>query len=183
MNPPPASRSRVVLNLKQPIKLFQMQHQEELTLVTIRSFLTETMHAHPSMFVSTITTDLLRDVEDSKYQELQVNFYSTSGTGANTRMIGEEATKEEPTSTTKLSFFVIMPCTWKPRTYMAALNLSLKKYAVLSVESVQINGRSYLTINDVNNYFVRYKTLHKKLIHSASFMNVRGGGRYGGQFE
>jgi hypothetical protein len=83
----------------------------------------------------------------------------------------------EMTSVVKKTFFVVMPSRWTPRTYAAAISMSLKNISFLSVETVQINGCSYLSINDVDNYFS--KRIHKKLVDSSAFLDVCGGERYG----
>ncbi len=80
------------------------------------------------------------------------------------------------TTIMKLSYFLVIPRTWTPRQYLAVLSLSLKTYHVLSVETIQINGKSYLSINDVDHYFHLHETESKKmLIESASYANVSGG--------
>ena len=177
MKPPPASRRRVVLHLKAPVRLYQMQNGP--TNETIRSFVTTTMNARPSMSVSTITTDVLRDIDDDgDYQELQVLFFASSVAGPSQESTTTTKMRTNVVATTimKLSYFLVIPRTWTPRQYLAVLSLSLKTYHVLSVETIQINGKSYLSINDVDQYFHLPETESQKmLIESASYANVSGG--------
>ena len=119
MIPPPSSRRRVMLNLPIAIPLFEMQHRP--VNETIRSFVDDTLNARASMpVVRTITTDSLRPVKDIKYQELQVHFYASSS-------IETTSTIQETTSVVKRTFFVVMPSHWTPRTYAAAISMSLKR--------------------------------------------------------
>ena len=68
---------------------------------------------------------------------------------------------------------------WTPRTYAAAISMSLKKASFLSVETVKINGCHYLTINDVDHYFSLSKRIYKKLVDSSAYLDIHGGERYG----
>ena len=173
MRPPPASRTRVLLNLPVAIPLFEMQeHRPDEG--TIRSFIESNLHARPSMPVQTITTDALRPVADLKYQELELNFYASSIETRDSIRDDEETSRVE-----KKTFFVVMPSHWTPRTYAAAISMSLKNISLLSVESVQINGCSYLSINEVDHYFSSSKRIHKKLVNSSAYLDVCGGERYG----
>jgi hypothetical protein len=171
MKPPPSSRTRVLLNLPVAIPLFEMQDRADDE--TIRSFVDKTLNARASMPVLTITTDSLRPVRDKNYQELEVNFYASSSIETTNSIMDEY----EMTSVVKKTFFVVMPSRWTPRTYAAAISMSLKNISFLSVETVQINGCSYLSINDVDNYFS--KRIHKKLVDSSAYLDVCGGERYG----
>ena len=170
--PPPSSRTRVLLNLPVAIPLFEMQDRADNE--TIRSFVVKTLNAQASMHVLTITTDSLRPVADLKYQELELHFYASS---IETRdSIRED---DETSRVGKKTYFVVMPSHWTPRTYAAAISMSLKNISLLSVESVQINGCSYLSINDVDHYFSSSKRIHKKLVDSSAYLDVCGGERYG----
>jgi hypothetical protein len=173
MVPPPSSRSRVTLNLPVAIPLFEMQHRP--VNETIRSFVDATLNARPSMpVVRTITTDFVRPVNDIKYQELQVHFHASSSIETTSTI------QETTTGVVKKTFFVVMPSRWTPRTYAAAISMSLKKTSFLSVETVQINGCSYLTINDVDHYFSLSKRIYsKKLVDSSAYLDIQGGERYG----
>lgn len=176
MRPLPASRTRVLLNLPVAIPLFKMQHRCDNKM--IRSFLEDTLNARLSMLVQTITTDSFRPVQDMKYQELQVHFYVSSiDTPSNTTT--EAATTPEPIGVMKKTLFVVMPRHWTPQTYAVVINMTLKKTSFLTVETVQINGCSYLTINDVDHYFSLSKQIYKKLVDSSAYLGIRGGGGYG----
>ena len=167
MIPLPSSRRRVMLNLPIAIPLFEMQHRP--VNETIRSFVDNTLNAWASMPVWTITTDSLRPVKDIKYQELQVHFYVSSS-------IETTSSIQETTSVVKRTFFVVMPSHWTPRTYAAAISISLKKTSFLSVETILINGCNYLTINDVDHYFSLSKRIYsKKLVDSSAYLDVQGG--------
>jgi hypothetical protein len=173
MIPPPSSRRRVMLNLPIAIPLFEMQDRADDE--TIRSFVVTTLNARASMPVLTITTDSLRAVRDKKYQELEVHFYASS-----VESTQDARTPETTTGVVKKTFFVVMPSHWNPRTYVAAISMSLKKASFISVETVQINGCHYLTINDVDHYFSLSKRIYsKKLVDSSAYLDIHGGERYG----
>ena len=169
--PPPSSRTRVLLNLPVAIPLFEMQDRADDE--TIRSFVHKTLNARASMPVSTITTDSLRPVPDKKYQELEVHFYASS-----VEPTQDARTSETTTGVVKKTFFVVMPSHWTPRTYAAAISMSLKKVSFLSVETVKINGCHYHAINDVDHYFSS-KRIYSKLVDSSAFLDIQGGERYG----
>jgi hypothetical protein len=179
LRPPPPSRTRAVLKLQQAVKLYEMQHQITL-LSSIKSFVEETLDARPTMFVRTITTDSIRDCDENEMKQIQVNFYASSSDN-------EDVTRERVPETTnigiqKISFFFVMPSTWSPRMYLACLNFSISTYSVLSVETVRIKGRSYLSLNEVDHHFILFEVIQHKLVTSASFCNVEGGGGYGSKY-
>jgi hypothetical protein len=172
MVPPPSSRTRVLLNLPVAIPLFEMQDRPDDE--TIRSFVDKTLNAQASMPVSTITTDSLKAVRYKKYQELEVHFYASSAESTQ-----DARTPETTNGVMKKTFFFVMPSHWTPRTYAAAISMSLKKASFLSVETVKINGCHYLTINDVDHYFSLSKRIYKKLVDSSAYLDIHGGERYG----
>jgi hypothetical protein len=173
MKPPPSSRRRVMLNLPVALPLFEMQNSTSSDDKTLRCFVDKTLNARVSMPVLTITTDSLRTVGDKKFQELEVNFYASSSIETTNSIVDGY----ETTSVLKKTFFVVMPSGWTPRTYAAAISMSLKNISFISVETVQINGCSYLSINDIDSYFS--KRIHKKLVDSSAYLDVLGGERYG----
>lgn len=166
------------MRLEDAVRMYFVQNGPKIES-PIRSFLvdeTSTLNSFVSMPVKTITTNSLREIGDDKYQELELLFFSSSdeSTSPPRRTQGGDDTRN-------LNFFVIIPRTWTPRRYLAAINLSLEKCPVITVEAVQIiNGKSYLTINNVAYYFnFPYERVSKMLVDSASYANIHGGGRYG----
>jgi hypothetical protein len=84
--------------------------------------------AIPIQRLKTITTDLLSQVEDPRNVELLVSFYSPPEEDAN-------------------NFEVIMPRTWTPKMYLGVLNQSIRKNSLLTLESINVSGRNYTTMN------------------------------------
>lgn len=180
LRPPPASRTRAVLKLQRAVKLYEMQHHVT-SLTSIKSFIEETLDARPTMFVRTITTDSIIDCDENDMKKIEVNFYASTSDGE------DDVTSERVGTTTnfgiqKISFFLVMPSTWSPRMYLACLNSSIRKYSVLAVETVVIKGRYYLSVNDINHHFILFEEIQRKLVTSAAFCNVKGGGKYGSKY-
>jgi hypothetical protein len=48
---------------------------------------------------------------------------------------------------------VVMPKTWAPKMCLAALNKSIKRHLILSLESMSLQGRTYTTINELQWLF------------------------------
>jgi hypothetical protein len=44
---------------------------------------------------------------------------------------------------------VIMSFGWTPKIYLSALNKSIRKHSILSLESIDMDGRVYSTINEL----------------------------------
>jgi hypothetical protein len=49
----------------------------------------------------------------------------------------------------KNNFKAIMPRSWTPKMYLGALNQSIRKNYVLTLESINISGRNYTTMHQV----------------------------------
>jgi len=82
LRPPPASRTRAVLQLQQAVKLYEMQHHHHVkSLTSIKSFIEETLDARPTMFVRTITTDSIIDCDENDMKKIEVNFYASTSDG------------------------------------------------------------------------------------------------------
>jgi hypothetical protein len=175
MKPPPSSRRRVMLNLPVAIPLFEMQDRDEDE--TIRSFVFKTLNARASMPVLTKTTDSLRAFSDKNYQELEVHFYSSS-------VESSQDSRTQDTTNVKKTYFFVMPLHWNPRTFAALISMSLKKASFITVETVQINGCPYLTINDIDHYFSLSKRMYsKRLVDSSAYLDIHGGECYGNLYR
>jgi hypothetical protein len=111
--------------------------------------------------VSTVSTDRVSRVqEDPKYLELGISFYP------------REVENQPP----KLDLKVIMPQHWSPKMYLAALNKSIRKNSILSIESIAIDGRIYATINELQWLFsATEEATRSRLVCSASYIRVSGG--------
>jgi hypothetical protein len=78
--------------------------------------------------------------------------------------------------TPKLDVKVVMPTIWAPKMYVAALNKSIKRHSILSLESISIQGQSYATINKLQWLFSATKeATHSQLTCLASYICVSGG--------
>jgi hypothetical protein len=60
--------------------------------------------------------------------------------------------------------------------YLSALNKSIRKNSILSIESITIDGQIYATINELQWLFsATEEATHSKLICLASYICVSGG--------
>jgi hypothetical protein len=91
--------------------------------------------ALPIQNLTTITTDQLsKNEEDPTYVELLVSFYSP--------------TPENDTHNfEKRDFKVIMPRSWTTKMYLGVLYQSITTNSLLTLESINISGQKYTTMN------------------------------------
>jgi hypothetical protein len=90
------------------------------------------------MMVATLTTDQVSRVEGApRYLELWISFYP------------RDDKNQPPKSDVK----VIMPKDWTPKMYLSALNKSIRKNSILSIESIAIDRRIYATMNKLQWLF------------------------------
>jgi hypothetical protein len=76
----------------------------------------------------------------------------------------------------KLDVKVIMPEGWTPKMYVAALNKAMKRHSILCLETIAINGRMYVTVNELQWLFsASDEATHSQLTCSASYIRVSGG--------
>jgi hypothetical protein len=159
LQPPPASRHRSVLTLDHVVPLFDMRAN---TSNNIDDIIRSSREARPIQKTTTITTDRMSQVEDPRYIELLVSFYSPP----------EEDTK----NVIKNNFKVIMPRTWTPKMYLGALHQSITTNLLLVLESIDVSGRQYTTMNELNCLFlVQKEVIHRRLITSGSYLHLHGG--------
>jgi hypothetical protein len=154
--PPPATRHRAVMSLRQAIPLYDMRSHSSIRLEDI---LQSTRHAQKVMLVTTVSSDRVSRVkENPTYVELGLTFYPHD------ENLAPKVVK------------VVMPETWAPKMYVAALNKSIKRHSILSLESITINGRIYTTINELEWLFsATEEATHSNLICSSSYIRVSGG--------
>ncbi len=157
--PPPASRHRSVLTLDRVVSLFDMRANMSNNIDDI---IRSSRDARPIQRLTTITTDRMSQVEDPRYVELLVSFYSPPEEESNFRI--------------KNDFKVIMPSTWTPKMYLGALHQSIRTNSLLTLESIEVSGRNYTTMNELNWLFpIEKEVLHWKLVTSASYLHLHGG--------
>jgi hypothetical protein len=120
--------------------------------------------ARPKMMSNAISTDRVSAVEDPRYLELIVVFYST------------EAKNKNKKTPPKFDLKVVMPKDWTPRMYLGALFRSIKSNRVLSLELVTLHGRSYTSINELHWLFSSpVDVIHMRCTTSAAYLRVVGG--------
>ena len=157
--PPPASRHRAVLLLRKDVPLFDMRDNSS---ANARDIIVSSSNSRPMMMVETISTNRVSGVKDPRYVELMVSFY--------TRAVNYKNPSK------KLTYKLIMPKDWTPRMYLGALNQSIMNNAVLSLESVALDQRSYTTTNELNWLFSSpVDVIHTRLTTSAAYPRVAGG--------
>jgi hypothetical protein len=162
LKPPPASRQRAVLSLRKDVPLFDMRAMS--TSVNAQDIIMSSRNSRPTMMVKTISTNRVSVVEDPLYFELLVSFYP------------REVEVNTENTAPKLNYKVILPKGWTPRMYLGALNQSIKNNAILSLESVTLGGRTYVTINEVHWLFsVPVNNTHRRLTTLAAYIHVCGG--------
>jgi hypothetical protein len=117
------------------------------------------------MMVTTVSTNRVTRVEDTPtFVELGITFYPVD--------TGRDDENQPP----KLDVKVIMPEGWNPKMYVAALNKSIRRRSIMSLESTTINGRIYTTVNELQWLFsATDESIHEQLVCSASYIRVSGG--------
>jgi hypothetical protein len=111
------------------------------------------------MVETVATVRVSRVQEDPRYLELWISFYP------------RDDKNQPPKSDVK----VIMPKDWTPKMYLSALNKSIKKNSILSIESITIDGQIYATINELQWLFsATEQATSSQLICSASYICVSG---------
>ncbi len=156
--PPPATRHRAVMTLRQAMPLYDMRSH---TSSRLKDIVQQSRNAQKVMMVTTVSTDRISRVqEDRNYLELWISFYP------------EDDENQPPKSDIK----VVMPNSWTPKMYLSALNKSIRKNSILSIESITIDGRIYATMNELQWLFsATEEATHSQLICSASYIPVSGG--------
>jgi hypothetical protein len=157
--PPPATRHRAVMSLRQPVALYDMRSQ---TSSRLQDILQSSRNAVKVMMTTAISTDRVCLVKDDPtYVELWITFYP-AGEGEN----------QPP----KLDVKVLMPHGWTPKMYLSALNKSIARNSILSLESMTHKGRRFATVNELQWLFsATEETTYSQLICSASYIRVSGG--------
>jgi hypothetical protein len=156
--PPPATRHRAVMSLRHAIALYDMRSHSSSTLQDV---LESSRNAKKVMMVTTVSTNrVTRHQDNPSFVELGITFYSGD--------------PENENQTPKLDVKVIMPEGWPPKMYVAALNKSIRRHSILSLESYCNNGRIYSTVNDLQWLFSA-RDAHSQLVSSASYIRVSGG--------
>jgi hypothetical protein len=114
------------------------------------------------MMVETILTNRVSGVEDPRYVELMVSFYTWA------------VNYKNPYN--KLTYKLIMPKDWTPRMYLCALNRSIMNNAALSLELVTLDQQSYTATNKLHWLFSSpVNVIHTHLTTSAAYPCVAGG--------
>jgi hypothetical protein len=160
--PPPATRHRAVMSLRQAIPLYDMRSHSSTSLQAI---LQSSRHAEKVMMVATVSTNRLSRIPESPtYVELGITFYP-GDTG-----------RDDENRPPKLDLKVIMPEGWTPKMYVAALNKSIRRRSIICLESIVIEGRIYATVNELQWLFsASDEATHSQLTCSASYIRVSGG--------
>jgi hypothetical protein len=84
--------------------------------------------------------------------------------------------EEDTKNVIKNNFKVIMPRTWTPKMYLGALHQSITTNLLLVLESIDVSGRQYTTMNELNCLFlVQKEVIHRRLITSGSYLHLHGG--------
>ncbi len=144
------------MSVRQPIPLYNMWLHSSSRLLDI---LQSARNGQKVMLVTAVSTDRISRVdENSTYVELGITFYPHD--------------ENQAPKVVK----VVMPETWAPKMYLAALNKSTKRHLILSIELMSLQGRTYTTINELQWLFSATKqATHSQLTCSASYIRVSGG--------
>ena len=159
--PPPGTRHRAVMSFQKPVPLYDMRLH---TSSTFQEIVQSSRNAEKVMMAATVTTGRISRMKDNpKYLELWISFYPRHF-------------DNDVYHCPNLEVKVIMPKVWTPKMYLAALNKSIKKHSVVSLELILIEGRFYATVNELQWLFTATKeATHSQLICSASYIRVSGG--------
>jgi hypothetical protein len=160
--PPPATRHRAVMSLRQAVALYDMRSHPSSTLQDV---LESSRNAEKVMLVSTVSTNKITRLQDNpSFVELGITFYPG------------DTLQEKENQRPKLDVNVVMPQGWSPKMYVAALNKSIRRHSIISLESFCIKGRIYATVNELQWLFsAKHEDTHSRLVSSASYIRVSGG--------
>jgi hypothetical protein len=155
---PPATRHRAVMLLHISVPLYVMWAHSSSSLQDI---LQSSRTAEKVMVVMAVSTNQVSRVEEHpKYLILLLSFYP------------QDDENQPPKSEVK----VVMPNTWTSKMYPSALNKSIGKNAILSIELITIDGQVYATINELRWLFsATEEATHSQLSCLASYIRVSGG--------
>jgi hypothetical protein len=148
------------MSLRPSVALYDMRLH---TSSRLQDILQSSRNADKVMMVTSVCTDRVSRVEqDPKYLELTISFYA-----------GVTQDENHPP---KLDVKVIMPQGWTPKMYLVALNKSVRRHSILSLESITIDGRTCSTINELQWLFsATEEATYSDLMCSASYIHVSGG--------
>jgi hypothetical protein len=146
------------MSLRESVPLYDMRLQ---TSSRLHDIVQASRNADKVMMVTTVSTDRISRVqEDPKFSELIISFYP----------------EDDENQPTKSDVKVIMPNSWTPKMYLAALNTSIRRNSTLSIESITIDGKIYATMNELEWLFkATEEDAHRQLTCSASYISVSGG--------
>jgi hypothetical protein len=131
--PLPATRHRAVMSFQKSVPLYDMRLH---TSSAFQDILQSSRNAEKLMMATTVSTGRISLIkEDPNFLELCVNCFPREFSN-------------DVNHLPKLEVKVIMPQRWTPKMYLAALNKSTKKYSVVSIELLCIEGQSYATVNE-----------------------------------
>jgi hypothetical protein len=154
--PPPASWYRAVLLLCRDVLLFNISVN---TSVHPKDIIISSRNSRRTMMVETVLINLVLVVKDMRYLELMVTFYPGQ--------------LQEPFQIELHK--LIMAKDWTPRMYLGALNQSIMNNAVLSLEAVALDQKSYATTNKLHWLFsLPFGVINRSLTASAAYLVVAG---------
>jgi hypothetical protein len=128
---------------------------------SLQDILESSRTAEKVMMAMAVSTDhVIRVEEDPKYLILLLSFCP------------QDYESQPPKSEVK----VVKPNTWIPKMYLSALNKSIRKNSILSIELITIDGRVHATINELQWLFsATEEATHSQLVCSALYILVSGG--------
>ncbi len=153
---PTATRSRAVVKLDFTSPLFITTNPEQIDF-----------EAAPTCYIKCVSAALIPNSISSNLQELIVDFWARKDS------VGHEKAA--------LSILVLIPYDWNARVYLGALNISIKKNKIISLErmwTTTTGSRDQYKVNEVHWLFdLSCSEAHQSLITKADFFAVYGGER------
>jgi hypothetical protein len=150
------------MSLRQAIALYDMRSHSATSLHDV---VESSRNAEKVMMVTAVSTGRQTRLEENPtFVELGITFYPC------------RSQQDDENLAPKLEVKVVMPVGWSPKMYVAALNKSIRRHSILSLEAITINGRIYTTVNELQWLFsARDEATHSRLVSSASYIRVSGG--------
>ena len=166
-----STRHRAVLHLLEVVDVYDMRNASNNF---IGGIITASLNATPLMKTKTISTlRLKKRCDGSELADMGVIIHDDSLL---------PSTVYNNFQGTSLSFVISMPQTWSPRLYLAMVNASIRKYKVISLETIYqcIGGCYQIKYSSLNTVHCNYdcfnlQMLIDELLSKGAYADVVGG--------
>ena len=151
---PRPTRHRVVLTLKKPVDVFDMQNTSSSN---VREIIDESIGAQPMFQTNKIATRrYVKRYDLPGFADLSIYIYSTMNQSKTKNdRVGEGLKEQAIQQTCKATRLVVtIPHEWTPALFLVLLNKSINNHHVISLKKINMHGITSLSsLNTVHWYF------------------------------